>query len=109
GEPYGAYLQRHLLQPLHMSATSLCECASTGARGYGLAEGRLVTPPPTAVDCAGADGGLCSSVPDLLTWQRAPGSGRHLPPASQQRMSSPGVLKDGRRTRYGYGLMIETL
>jgi hypothetical protein len=50
--------------------------------------------------------GLCSTVTDMLKWQRALVEHRVLRADSYARMSQPGRLNDGQRTDYGYGLII---
>jgi len=51
-----------------------------------------------------AAGALCSTVLDLLTWQRALAGDRLLQPGGYAAMSTPGRLASGAATNYGFGL-----
>lgn len=53
-----------------------------------------------------AGGGLLSSVDDLARWQHALDAGELLSPELWQRATTPFRLRDGRSTRYGYGLAL---
>jgi CubicO group peptidase (beta-lactamase class C family) len=51
-------------------------------------------------------GGLCSTVEDLLRWQRALHGGALLAAASSQAMTSPPRLEGQETTTYAYGLRV---
>jgi beta-lactamase family protein len=54
-------------------------------------------------------GALCSTVGDLVAWQRALVAGRVVRPASYAAMATPESLIDGKPLTYGYGLGVSTL
>ena len=54
----------------------------------------------------GAAGALCSSVLDLLKWQRAMNERRLVNQATYTRMTTPAVLNNDSAVTYGYGLGI---
>ncbi len=53
-----------------------------------------------------AAGSLLSTVDDLAIWDQALFSGKVVSPESFQKMTTAGVLNDGEKHSYGYGLMI---
>jgi CubicO group peptidase (beta-lactamase class C family) len=109
------YLQEHFFIPLGMSATGPCDPGrvvkhrATGyARTDSVPDGVIVAPFVSPTLALGATG-LCSSAPDMLNWQRALVEHRALRAESYARMSRPGQLNDGRRTDYGYGVVLWNL
>jgi CubicO group peptidase (beta-lactamase class C family) len=107
GKPYAQYLEERLFGPLGMRSTSYCGHADEPVPvGYsrspqGLTAGRL-----SDMEFPGAAGGICSTVDDLLTWQRALVSGRVVRPDSYTRMTTPAKLTSGEPMSYGYGLIV---
>jgi D-alanyl-D-alanine carboxypeptidase len=98
--------------PLGMTSTAQCDPAAVmkhRAKGYvanekapmGIAPAPYVTPTVSL-----GNSGLCSSVMDLLTWQRALVDGRVLDSASYSAMKTPGTLSDGTPHDYALGLMV---
>jgi hypothetical protein len=53
-----------------------------------------------------AAGSLCSTVGDLVAWNRALHGGKVLSPASYKEMTTPGTLADGTPMRYAKGLAV---
>jgi CubicO group peptidase (beta-lactamase class C family) len=53
------------------------------------------------------DGGVYSSVHDLIAWDRALDDGVFLGPRLQALVWSPALLTDGRKTHYGFGWFID--
>ncbi len=51
-----------------------------------------------------AAGSLCSNTVDLVAWNQALHGGKVLKPESYREMTTPGVLNDGTRLRYGMGI-----
>ncbi|MGH7481448.1 MAG: serine hydrolase domain-containing protein [Longimicrobiales bacterium] len=110
GASYDRYMEDEFFEPLGMESTSYC--------GYGGEEIPVgYSPGPEGLDTAllsdmefpGAAGGLCSTVDDLLTWQRALVAGDVVTPASYATMTTPAVLASGDTTDYGYGLGVGML
>jgi len=98
--------------PLGMTATAQCDPAVVmkhRARGYVVNDKAPmgVVPAPYVSPSVGfGNSGLCSSVEDLLTWQRALLDGRVIDSASYNLMKTPGALSDGRPHEYGLGLLV---
>ena len=53
-----------------------------------------------------AAGSLCSTTLDLVAWNKALHGGKILKPDSYREMTSPGVLNDGTKIRYGMGISL---
>lgn len=110
GRPYAEIVQHRLLEPAGMKASGYCsDSLPNRAEGYQARAGRPA--PATSLDMAHpyAAGALCSTVRDLLAWQRALDRGLLLSPAMSARMRSPGQLVDGTSTGYALGLFVGDL
>jgi CubicO group peptidase (beta-lactamase class C family) len=104
GEPYGAALQRRVVQRAGLRHT-LFEPAAPGATDAlsfewrdepaGAAEGRWVALPPSELSIPHGAGGVVSTAQDLIAFMRALFEGRLVAPASLARM---------REVREGFGL-----
>lgn len=107
GLAYRQYLQERILTPLGLSATSYCDEAPIipgRAQGYEIAKGQVVNDGIISMNTPGAAGAMCSTVLDLLKWQRALAEHRLISKASTERMATVATLNDGQATTYGYGL-----
>jgi CubicO group peptidase (beta-lactamase class C family) len=108
GEPYAKYLQREFFTPLGLKQTSYCVNKPTDpafAAGYTSRNGP--TKPAEFLDMSHpfAAGALCSTVRDLVTWQRALAGGRVVSAKSFALMTTADTLNDGKRLSYGFGLV----
>lgn len=101
--PYGA-VTGALFRRLGMRHSSY-GCATPG---HEVRDGRLAPARPIAWDNAFAAGGLCSTVGDLLTWERALAHGL-LSATSLAQMTRPARLADGTTIDYGFGTRLGTL
>ena len=115
GQTVWDFMHQRFFVPLGMNATGQCDpgrVVKHRATGYertdSVPEGVIVAPFVTPTLALGATG-LCSTAPDMLKWQRGLVEHRVLRPDSYARMSTPVQLNDGRRTDYGYGLVIWSL
>lgn len=108
GEKYASYLQHDLFTPLGLKQTSYCPSKPTDpafAAGYASRSG---TPRPAAylsMTHPFAAGALCSTVRDLVVWQRALAGGRVVNARSYALLTTADTLNDGRRLAYGFGLV----
>jgi CubicO group peptidase (beta-lactamase class C family) len=106
GRDYAACVHDDLVVPLGLSGTGYCEDGSAvPGRGRDYISGRnRVT--PTAYWTKPrffASGGLCSTVLDLVRWERALESGRVLSPALRDAMRTPTRLPGSLDADYGLG------
>jgi CubicO group peptidase (beta-lactamase class C family) len=110
GKSYPQYFQEAFFGPLRMTSTVYCDeppPVARRARGYVFREGEGFLPEPVMnMSVVGAGGSHCSTVGDLLRWQRALIGGRIVAPRSYAAMTTPVTLNDGTVAPYGYGLGI---
>lgn len=114
GSTYETFLRERLFLPNGMYETGYTLPAwgeSRFAQGYEAGGGRWGTflERPTAADgphwALRANGGIHTTVYDMLRWARALLTGRVLTPASMQKLWSP-YVSEGGDTFYGYGWSI---
>jgi D-alanyl-D-alanine carboxypeptidase len=112
GRPYADYVREELAGPLGLAGTGYCEDGRAlpgRSRDYEL-RGRL----PVVSDYWTqarffASGGLCSTVLDLLAWQRALDEGRVLSAASLSAMRAATPIPGGLEVEYGFGTRLGRL
>jgi len=112
GEPYARYLQEHVFTPLGLSDTRYCgtrEIIPRRAQGYRSDSTGIVNADYISMAMPYAAGALCSTILDLLAWQRALSTDRLLPPGGYASMSTSGRLNSGAATGYGFGLSAGTI
>ena len=109
GQSYADYLGEHIFGPFDMHASYYCDektIIPNRAEGYARLDGKLVNDDPISMNIPGAAGALCSTVTDLLKWQRAMNERRTVNEAAYTRMTTPAVLDNDSTVTYGYGLGI---
>lgn len=111
GQPYAEYLAQRLLAPLGLRSTSYCDerrVIPHRAQGYEVVNGAIVNDGAISMNTPGAAGAMCSTVLDLLAWQRAFNEARPVGPAARDRMRTAHVAASD-STGYGYGLGVGRL
>jgi D-alanyl-D-alanine carboxypeptidase len=106
GETYAAYMANHIFKPLGMDSTLYCDARSlvkNRAAGYVRSKGHLVNADPMTWKTPFSSGGLCSTVSDLITWQRALNQGLVVSAAGLALMRTATTLNDGTNVDYGLG------
>jgi CubicO group peptidase (beta-lactamase class C family) len=108
---YAEVVRDQLAKPLGLQATMYCgtrPVIKRRAQGYQLDQGEtLVNADPLSMHQPFAAGALCSTVGDLVAWQRALAAGRVVNAESYRSMITPeGAATD---RGYGYGLSKDTL
>lgn len=111
GHPYGDDLRERFFAPLGLKATIYCDTRPIikhRAQGYAVDPNRkLVNADPLSMGQPFSAGSLCSTVGDLVAWQRALAAGRVVKPASYTAMITPeGAALP---SRYGFGLGRDTV
>jgi len=107
GQDYADYLEEHVVPLASMDDTSYCtnnEVWKGRAHGY--------SPGPDGLERAAyldhtwpySAGSLCSTVGDLVSWNRALHGGAVLPPEAYRALITPAPLADGTPTRYAMGI-----
>jgi len=108
GQPYAKFLENEIFKPLKLTHTSYCPSHPTDpafAAGYSK-DGDGVKPAAyLSLTQPFAAGALCSTVGDLVMWERALTSGKVVSPESFALMSTPATLNDGQKIHYGFGLV----
>jgi D-alanyl-D-alanine carboxypeptidase len=106
GRDYAAYVHDELAVPLALTGTGYCEDGTAvPGRGRDYQSGRKsLTPTPYWSESKFfAAGGLCSTVLDLVRWEKAMEDGRVVSSAMLQAMRTPARTPDGLEADYGYG------
>jgi len=100
GQSYGAYVKASLFDVAGMTATALDdadEVVPGRASGYALRDGKAgAFRNDRGAGLPVAEGGIRSTVGDLLRWNGALYGGKILAPASLARMTAPARVNDGR-------------
>ena len=107
GETYANVLRHEFFQPLGLKQTSYCvnrPSDSSFADGYSVGSGSPTPAEYLSMTQPFAAGALCSTVRDLVVWQRALQGGRVVSERSYALMTTPDTLNDGKRLTYGFGL-----
>lgn len=109
GEPWDAFLQKRLFQPLAMTSTrtTTMELVSNRAGGYAPINGKMSNAPPIlAVRPSGA---FLSTVLDLAKWDAALNAGSLLFPPALSQMWAPVTLNSGGSYAYGFGWHVDAV
>lgn len=92
GQPYATYVRDRILEPAQMTSTTFGDAWESGEQAIGNVwndDEQLDPPDPIDMSTFGAAGGLVSTAPDLVKWDRALRSGVVLSPESVDRMTTP--------------------
>lgn len=110
--PYEEFVAQRLFEPAGMDDSYYCDelaVRDDRAHGYDAAS------PDSLVRARYLDhiwpysaGSLCSTVDDLVAWNRALHGGGILKEASYEAMTTPAPLEDGTAIRYAMGLSVDT-
>jgi CubicO group peptidase (beta-lactamase class C family) len=108
GQTFARFLQERIFQPAGMTSSLAWEPGVSEvphrAFGYGpKRRGGFGLADHTSTSTVLGDGGVYSSVRDLVAWDRALDEAIVLGPNLQPLMWTPGALRDGTRTHYGLG------
>ncbi|MFN2399370.1 MAG: serine hydrolase domain-containing protein [Gemmatimonadaceae bacterium] len=111
GHPYAGVVRERLATPLGLRATTYCDTRpiiKKRAQGYQVGpDQKLTNADPLSMAQPFSAGALCSTVGDLIAWQRALAAGRVVKPASYTAMTTPNGVAIA--SAYGYGLAKDTL
>ena len=115
GKTFAAFLRERIFQPLGMSNTVAFEegisTVSNRAYGYTEEQDRWNRTDQSQTSAVLGDGGIYSSIDDLVKWDAALYDGRLLRPSSLQAAFTPATRTDDPDVEYGFGWRItgETL
>lgn len=108
GQPYAKYLDAQFFKPLGLRQTSYCPSKMSEpafALGYSKGPSGTVRAQFLHLSHPFSAGALCSTVGDLVQWQRLLDNGKVVSPASYALMSTADSLLGGRKINYGFGLV----
>jgi CubicO group peptidase (beta-lactamase class C family) len=106
GRSYADYVRYELAALAKLSGTEYCEDGEAvpgRSRDYESGRRRVTPTDYWTQPHFFSAGALCSTVLDLVRWQRALDEGRILAPASLQGLRAPTRLSDGLEIGYGFG------
>jgi CubicO group peptidase (beta-lactamase class C family) len=107
GLPYPKYLEERITKPLGLTSTGYCNDRAIvphRSSGYEVDGEKVLNAAPISMTTPGAAGAICSTVLDLLAWERSFNAARLISPASRDLMRTSAKLNDGKPTNYGFGL-----
>lgn len=111
GRSYADVVRERIATPLGLGATMYCGTTpiiKRRAQGYQVGpDDKLVNADPLSMTQPFSAGALCSTVGDLVAWQRALATGRVVKAASYTAMITPEGAASA--SRYGYGLAMDSL
>jgi CubicO group peptidase (beta-lactamase class C family) len=110
GRPFAAFLHDRIFAPLGMRSTIAWTPGSTmrhRALGYAATSSGFRPADQSVTSTVLGDGGIYSSVRDLVAWDRALDNQKLVDARLQQLAWTPALLDDGTKTHYGFGWFIE--
>ena len=112
GRSYAQFLTERIFTPLGMTATVAHEegISTVPNRAYGYTirrTGGVVRSDQSSTSAVLGDGGIYSSLHDLILWDRALDDAALVGRDAQRDAWTPATLRDGTTTRYGFGWFID--
>jgi D-alanyl-D-alanine carboxypeptidase len=107
GRSWGADLQERFAKPLGLGSTMECATAPIiprRVRGYEPGERGWINTPHLPMSHPYAAGAMCSTIGDLVTWNRALHGGKVLTPSMYVAMTTPSGVAAKPEHRYGFGI-----
>jgi CubicO group peptidase (beta-lactamase class C family) len=111
GKSFAQFLQENIFKPLGMKNTVAYEknksTVKNRALGYRQEGGQFVFSDQSVTSAVLGDGGIYSSVEDLLKWDRALYTEKLVKKETLVTAFAPGVLLDGKPLDYGFGWRLD--
>jgi len=111
GQPYARFLHDRIFEPLGMDGTVAYEAGvstiQNRAFGYSLRSSGVARTDQSSTSAVLGDGGIYSSIGDLVKWDRALDEGTLLRKNELDLAWTPARLADATTTRYGFGWFTE--
>ena len=111
GKSFAQFLQENIFQPLGMKNTIAHEkgisTVKNRALGYRQEGGQFIFADQSVTSAVLGDGGIYSSVEDLLKWDRALYTEKLVKQEALVAAFAPGVLLDGKALEYGFGWRLD--
>ena len=111
GQPYARFLEERVFRPAGMSGTVAFEpgvsTIPNRAFGYIFRNGGIFLSDQSSTSAVLGDGGVYSSLRDMLAWDRALDARTILRDDELRQAWTPMVLSDGSVSRYGFGWYVD--
>jgi CubicO group peptidase (beta-lactamase class C family) len=111
GMPFARFLHDRIFRPLGMDSSVAYEkgvsTVPNRAYGYSQSGNGFVRTDQSPTSAVLGDGGIYTSVEDLVRWDHALETHALLPEATRKLSWTPNVLSDGKPTRYGFGWFVD--
>jgi Beta-lactamase class C and other penicillin binding proteins len=111
GMPFARFLHDRIFEPLGMDATVAYEegvsIVPNRAYGYSLEKYGFTRSDQSPTSAVLGDGGIYSSVSDLVRWDHALETHALLPESTRALSWTPNRLNDGSATEYGFGWFVD--
>ena len=111
GQRYATFLHDRIFAPVGMAATVAYEAGVSTvpnrALGYAIRSSGTTLSDQSSTSAVLGDGGIYSSLHDLLAWDRALDAGTLLTREELRTAWTPMTLTDGTATRYGFGWFVD--
>ena len=111
GTGFARFLHDHIFAPLGMSATVAFEngisTVANRAWGYSARDGRWTRTDQSSTSAVLGDGGIYTSIDDLVRWDRALDEHALVSAPQQREAWTAATLTDGRRSGYGFGWFVD--
>lgn len=111
GMPFARFLHERIFAPLGMRGTVAFErgvsTVAHRAYGYTIDGAHVVRTDQSSTSAVLGDGGVYSSVADLVAWDRAMETHALLSDSAQELAWTPPALPGGKVTHYGFGWFID--
>jgi CubicO group peptidase (beta-lactamase class C family) len=111
GKRFATFLHDRIFAPLGMRATVAYEAGVSEvpnrAFGYTTRQGGAVRTDQSSTSAVLGDGGIYTSIEDLVKWDAALTKGTLIDPALWKQATTPATLTDGKPIEYGFGWFID--
>ncbi len=111
GQSFAQFLKQNIFEPLGMNLTVAFQngisTVDHRAFGHSRTDKGFVRTDQSNTSAVLGDGGIYSSVEDFLKWDQELYTNHVISSSLRRESFTPGVLKDGKRTTYGFGWYIE--
>ncbi len=112
GTSYASFVKERLFEPNGMTSSRYCDermIQKKRTHGYDAGPSGLMVKAYLDQTWPYSAGSLCSTVGDMIAWNRALHGGRVLSPSSYRDLTSPARLNDGTLLRYGMGIGLTSI
>lgn len=111
GKSFATYLHENIFAPLEMTNSVAYEKGvseiAQRAMGYRVEGEKIIFSDQSQTSAVLGDGGIYSSIEDLLKWEQAWHTNKLVSSATRTQAFTPGTLSDGSNIEYGFGWFLD--